>query len=87
MLAQTRPANLPWQDMDIDIVMECTGRFTKRETAAKHLDAGAKRVLVSAPCTGADLTVVYGVNHQALTQKHHVVSTASCTTNCLAPVA
>jgi glyceraldehyde 3-phosphate dehydrogenase len=67
--------------------MECTGRFTNRESAAKHLDAGAKRVLVSAPCTGADLTVVYGVNDEKLTQEHHVVSNASCTTNCLAPVA
>ena len=67
--------------------MECTGRFTKRETAAQHLDAGAKRVLVSAPCSGADLTVVYGVNDDKLTQKDHVVSNASCTTNCLAPVA
>jgi glyceraldehyde 3-phosphate dehydrogenase len=67
--------------------MDCTGRFTDREGAAKHLTAGAKRVLVSAPCSGADLTVVFGVNHDKLTQEHHVVSNASCTTNCLAPVA
>ena len=67
--------------------MECTGRFTDRDGAAKHLSAGAKRVLVSAPCSGADLTVVFGVNHETLTQEHHVVSNASCTTNCLAPVA
>jgi len=87
VLSQASPANLPWREMDIDIVMECTGRFTKRETAAEHLDAGAKRVLVSAPCSGADLTVVYGVNDDKLTQKDHVVSNASCTTNCLAPVA
>ncbi len=80
-------ANLPWSELDIDIVLECTGIFTKRETAAKHLDAGAKRVLVSAPASGADLTVVYGVNHQKLTPEHKVVSNASCTTNCLAPVA
>ena len=87
VLSQASPANLPWGEMDIDIVMECTGRFTKRETAAEHLEAGAKRVLVSAPCSGADLTVVYGVNDDKLTQKDHVVSNASCTTNCLAPVA
>jgi glyceraldehyde 3-phosphate dehydrogenase (phosphorylating) len=87
VLSQASPANLPWREMDVDIVMECTGRFTKRETAAEHLDAGAKRVLVSAPCSGADLTVVYGVNDDKLTQKDHVVSNASCTTNCLAPVA
>jgi len=87
VLSEADPAKLPWQDLDVDIVMECTGRFTKRETAAQHLDAGAKRVLVSAPCSGADLTVVYGVNDDKLTQKDHVVSNASCTTNCLAPVA
>jgi len=87
VLSQASPANLPWREMDVDIVMECTGRFTKRETAAEHLDAGAKRVLVSAPCSGADVTVVYGVNDDKLTQKDHVVSNASCTTNCLAPVA
>jgi glyceraldehyde 3-phosphate dehydrogenase len=87
VLSQASPANLPWREMGVDIVMECTGRFTKRETAAEHLDAGAKRVLVSAPCSGADLTVVYGVNDDKLTQKDHVVSNASCTTNCLAPVA
>jgi glyceraldehyde 3-phosphate dehydrogenase len=86
-LSEANPENLPWRDLDVDIVMECTGRFTKRETAAQHLDAGAKRVLVSAPCSGADLTVVYGVNDDQLTQKDHVVSNASCTTNCLAPVA
>jgi len=67
--------------------MECTGRFTERNGAAMHLTAGAKRVLVSAPCKNADLTVVYGVNDERLTQEHHVVSNASCTTNCLAPVA
>jgi glyceraldehyde 3-phosphate dehydrogenase len=87
VLSEAAPEKLPWRDLDIDIVMECTGHFTKRETAAQHLDAGAKRVLVSAPCSGADLTVVYGVNDDKLTQKDHVVSNASCTTNCLAPVA
>jgi glyceraldehyde 3-phosphate dehydrogenase len=87
VLAEANPEKLPWRDLGIDIVMECTGRFTDREGAAKHLTAGAKRVLVSAPCTGADLTVVFGVNDDKLTQEHHVVSNASCTTNCLAPVA
>lgn len=87
VLSEANPEKLPWGDLGVDIVMECTGRFTKRETAAQHLDAGAKRVLVSAPCSGADLTVVYGVNADKLTQKDHVVSNASCTTNCLAPVA
>ncbi len=87
VLAEAQPEKLPWRDLGVDIVMECTGRFTKRDQAAQHLDAGAKRVLVSAPCSGADLTVVYGVNDDKLTQEHHVVSNASCTTNCLAPVA
>jgi glyceraldehyde 3-phosphate dehydrogenase len=87
VLQQATPEKLPWRDLDVDIVMECTGRFTDREGAAKHLAAGAKRVLVSAPCTNADLTVVMGVNDEKLTQGHHVVSNASCTTNCLAPVA
>ncbi len=87
VLAEATPEKLPWRDLGVDIVMECTGRFTDRDGAAKHLDAGAKRVLVSAPCSNADLTVVYGVNHDKLTQEHHVVSNASCTTNCLAPVA
>jgi glyceraldehyde 3-phosphate dehydrogenase len=87
VLSEATPEKLPWRDLAVDIVMECTGRFTDREGAAKHLAAGAKRVLVSAPCTGADLTVVYGVNDAQLTQGHHVVSNASCTTNCLAPVA
>jgi glyceraldehyde 3-phosphate dehydrogenase len=87
VLSEANPEKLPWRDLGVDIVMECTGRFTEREGAAKHLDAGAKRVLVSAPCSGADLTVVYGVNDDKLTQEHHVVSNASCTTNCLAPVA
>lgn len=81
------PAELPHGELGVDIALECTGIFTKRDMAAKHLTAGAKRVLVSAPAEGADLTVVYGVNHDKLTADHHVVSNASCTTNCLAPVA
>ncbi len=81
------PATLPWKDLGIDIAMECTGIFTAKDKASMHLTAGAKRVLVSAPADGADLTVVYGVNHDKLTKDHKVVSNASCTTNCLAPVA
>ncbi len=81
------PAELPHKELGVDIAMECTGIFTARDKAAAHLQAGAKRVLVSAPADGADLTVVYGVNHQKLTKEHTVVSNASCTTNCLAPVA
>ncbi|MDR3448254.1 MAG: type I glyceraldehyde-3-phosphate dehydrogenase [Alphaproteobacteria bacterium] len=81
------PAKLGWGDLGIDVAMECSGRFTKRDDAAKHLTAGAKKVLVSAPATDEDLTVVYGVNHQDLKASHTIVSNASCTTNCLAPVA
>lgn len=85
--AERNPADLPWAEMGIDIVMECTGIFTSKEKASAHLQAGAKRVLVSAPCTDADKTIVYGVNHTSLTSDDVVVSNASCTTNCLAPVA
>ena len=81
------PKELPWKDLDVDVAMECTGIFTSKEKASMHLDAGAKRVLVSAPTNSADLTVVYGVNHNKLTNEHLVVSNASCTTNCLAPIA
>jgi glyceraldehyde 3-phosphate dehydrogenase len=81
------PAELPHKELGVDIALECTGIFTSKDTAKAHLDAGAKRVLVSAPADGADLTVVYGVNHDKLTRDHLVVSNASCTTNCLAPVA
>ncbi|PJX13526.1 type I glyceraldehyde-3-phosphate dehydrogenase [Halomonas sp. 141] len=81
------PANLPWSALNVDLVMECTGLFTKRDAAAKHLAAGAQRVLISAPSPDADATVVYGVNDDVLTAEHKVVSNASCTTNCLAPVA
>ena len=87
VFAERDPKNLPWGDLGIDIVMECTGIFTAREKAAFHLEAGAKRVLVSAPSAGADKTIVYGVNHDVLTKDDLVVSNASCTTNCLAPVA
>ncbi len=85
--AERDPAKLPWASLGVDVALECTGIFTKRDQAAKHLEAGAKRVLVSAPADGVDLTVVYGVNHDQLTAAHTVVSNASCTTNCLAPVA
>ncbi len=81
------PAELPHKALGVDIAMECTGIFTARDKAKAHLDAGAKRVIVSAPADGADLTVVYGVNHDKLTKDHLVISNASCTTNCLAPVA
>src|SRR5262245_3676203 len=87
VLSEATPEKLPWRDLGVDIVMECTGRFTHRAGAAKHPAAAATRVLGSAPCTNADLTVVFGVNHDKLTQEHHLVSNASCTTNCLAPVA
>ena len=80
------PKELPHADKGVDIALECTGIFTAKEMASAHLDAGAKRVLVSAPASGADLTVVYGVNHHELSPDHKVVSNASCTTNCLAPV-
>jgi glyceraldehyde 3-phosphate dehydrogenase len=85
--AERDPSKLPWKELGIDIAMECTGLFTARDKAAAHLAAGAKRVLVSAPAEGADMTVVYGVNHDKLTKDHLVVSNGSCTTNCLAPVA
>lgn len=81
------PRELPHSELGVDIAMECTGIFTDRESAAAHLEAGAKRVLVSAPAKGADKTIVYGVNHATLTPEDVVVSNASCTTNCLAPVA
>jgi glyceraldehyde 3-phosphate dehydrogenase len=81
------PSQLPHKELGVDIALECTGIFTSKERASAHLTAGAKRVLISAPADGVDLTVVYGVNHQKLTRDHIVVSNASCTTNCLAPVA
>jgi glyceraldehyde 3-phosphate dehydrogenase len=81
------PSQLPWKELGVDIALECTGIFTSKDKASAHLAAGAKRVIVSAPADGADLTVVYGVNHDKLTRDHVVISNASCTTNCLAPVA
>jgi glyceraldehyde 3-phosphate dehydrogenase len=81
------PTTLPWKELGVDIALECTGIFTAKDKASMHLTAGAKRVLISAPGDGADLTVVYGVNHDKLTREHKIVSNASCTTNCLAPVA
>jgi glyceraldehyde 3-phosphate dehydrogenase len=87
VLAERDPAKLPWDKLGVDIVMECTGLFNNKEAASAHLAAGAKKVLVSAPCTNADVTVVHGVNSDKLRKTHKVVSNASCTTNCLAPVA
>jgi glyceraldehyde 3-phosphate dehydrogenase len=84
---QRDPAQLPWGELGVDIALECSGIFTSRDAASKHLTAGAKKVLISAPATDEDLTVVYGVNHHKLTAEHKIVSNASCTTNCLAPVA
>ena len=81
------PTTLPWKELGVDVAMECTGIFTAKDKASMHLTAGAKRVLVSAPADGADLTVVYGVNHDKITKDHIVLSNASCTTNCLSPVA
>src|SRR5476651_2455700 len=85
--AERDPTKLPWKDLGVDIALECTGIFSAKAKAAAHLAAGAKRVIVSAPSDGADLTVVFGVNHDKLTKDHIVISCASCTTNCLAPVA
>lgn len=85
--AVRNPEDLPWGELDIDVVMECTGIFASKDAASAHLKAGAKKVLISAPASGVDLTVVYGVNHRKITKKHEVISNASCTTNCLAPVA
>ena len=85
--AEKDPGKLPHGDQGVDLVLECTGFFTDRESAQKHIDGGARKVLISAPAKGVDLTVVYGVNHQKLEAGHTIVSNASCTTNCLAPVA
>src|SRR5882724_13519257 len=85
--AERDPAKLPWRELGVDVALECTGIFTKREAAAKHLEAGAKRVVISAPADGADMTIVLGVNQEDLKPEHKVISNASCTTNCLAPVA
>ncbi|WP_174296550.1 type I glyceraldehyde-3-phosphate dehydrogenase [Sphingomonas bacterium] len=85
--AERDPANLPHAELGVDLVLECTGFFTDDKSCRKHIDAGAKKVLISAPGKNVDLTVVYGVNHDKLTAEHTIVSNASCTTNCLAPVA
>jgi glyceraldehyde 3-phosphate dehydrogenase len=86
--AEKDPSVLPWKAMNVDVVLECTGRFTARDAAAKHLAAGAKKVVISAPAKGPDLTIAYGINHKEYDPaKHHIVSNASCTTNCLAPIA
>ena len=87
VLAERDPAKLPWKSLGVDVALECTGLFTKREAAAKHLEAGARRVLVSAPADGVDFTLVMGVNSDQVTREHQVISNGSCTTNCLAPVA
>ncbi|HXC52250.1 MAG TPA: type I glyceraldehyde-3-phosphate dehydrogenase [Candidatus Limnocylindrales bacterium] len=88
VLSAKSPAELPWKSLGVDVVVESTGRFTKRDQAAAHLAAGARKVIISAPASGADLTLCYGVNHDAYDPaKHDVISNASCTTNCLAPVA
>jgi glyceraldehyde 3-phosphate dehydrogenase (phosphorylating) len=81
------PSKLPWAELDVDVVYECTGFFTSRDKAAAHLEAGAKKVIISAPATDVDATVVYGVNHDVLVPESQIISNASCTTNCLAPVA
>ncbi len=85
--AEKDPSKLPWKNLNIDVVMECTGIFTSRDKASAHLTAGAKKVLISAPSNDADLTVVYGINHHKILAKHALISNASCTTNCLVPVA
>jgi glyceraldehyde 3-phosphate dehydrogenase len=88
VLSVKDPGQLPWKDLGVDVVLESTGKFTKRDDAAKHLAAGAKKVIITAPATGPDVTVVLGVNDSAYDKtKHHVISNASCTTNCLAPLA
>ena len=86
--AKRDPAELPWKELGVDVVLECTGRFTNRDGAQKHLAAGAKKVLISAPAKGQDLTLAFGINHGAYDPaKHHIISNASCTTNCLTPLA
>lgn len=87
MLSSRNPADLPWQEMNIDVVYECSGFFTERDKAMLHLQAGAKKVLISAPGKNVDATIVYGVNHHILSAEHDIISNASCTTNCLAPMA
>ena len=85
--SERNPENLPWKELNVDVVLECTGIFTSKEKAQQHINAGAKKVLISAPASGVDLTVVYGVNHKKISSEHQILSNASCTTNCLAPLA
>ena len=85
--SERNPENLPWKELDVDVVLECTGIFTSKEKAQQHITAGAKKVLISAPASGVDFTVVYGVNHKKILNEHQILSNASCTTNCLAPLA
>ena len=85
--SERNPENLPWKELDVDVVLECTGIFTSKEKAQQHITVGAKKVLISAPASGVDLTVVYGVNHKKISSEHQILSNASCTTNCLAPLA
>jgi len=86
-LSERSPANLPWAELQVDVVLECTGLFTDRPSAGAHLTAGAKKVIISAPASGVDATVVYGVNHDVITPEMTIISNASCTTNCLSPIA
>ncbi|GHB75480.1 glyceraldehyde-3-phosphate dehydrogenase [Psychrosphaera saromensis] len=85
--SERNPADLPWKDLKVDVVFECTGMFQSKDTASAHIDAGAKKVIISAPAKGVDATIVYGVNHETITPDMTVISNASCTTNCLAPFA
>jgi glyceraldehyde 3-phosphate dehydrogenase len=87
MISEKEPEKIDWQKYGVDVVFECSGRFTKRDDAYKHITAGAKKVIVSAPSEGADITVVYGINHESINDSHTVISNGSCTTNCLAPIA
>jgi glyceraldehyde 3-phosphate dehydrogenase len=87
LLQERDPSKLPWGDLGIDVVLECTGAFNKKSDAIKHIEAGAKKVIISAPAEGVDATIVYGVNNDAIKPEHNVISIGSCTTNCLAPVA
>ncbi len=86
MISEQDPSNINWKSRNVDVVLECSGRFTKRDDAAKHLVGGAKRVIVSAPSDGADITVVYGINHTEITNDHIILSNGSCTTNCITPI-
>jgi len=86
VLSERDPSKLPWKDLGIDVVMECTGFFASKEKSMSHINAGAKKVLISAPAANVDATIVYGVNHEILNDSHQIVSNASCTTNCLAPL-